>query len=285
MAAPAGASRRYLALRPEGRSSRRGYHRCSRVPGSILNTKLFVPQRRAGLVARPRLAEQLSRVWDSRLTLVSAPAGFGKTTLLAAWLASARLREPATAWLSLDQSDNDPTTFWTYVIAALQSVAPGLGAHALALMEAGHTPMQMAVTTLLNELAGLSGDVVLVLDDYHVLTHGQIHEAVALFVDRLPPNVHLVLASRADPPFPIDRFRAARRVGRRPSRGSALYLRRGRGLLQRSHGAGPRDPRRAHRRLDRGPTVGSALDARPRQPRGDHQRLTRTASKELVAAL
>ncbi|HEY1295496.1 MAG TPA: LuxR C-terminal-related transcriptional regulator [Chloroflexota bacterium] len=177
------------------------------MPGSILKTKLFVPQRRAGLVSRPRLAQQLRRVWESRLTLVSAPAGFGKTTLLAAWLASAQL-ERLTAWLSLDESDNDPTTFWTYVIAALESVAPGIGAGSLALVDAGQTPIQLVVITLLNELAAFSRDLVLVLDDYHVLTRSHIHEAMALFVDRLPRNVHLVLASRADPPFPVARFRA-----------------------------------------------------------------------------
>src|SRR5918911_3074432 len=102
------------------------------MPGSIVQTKLYVPRRRGATVPRPRLSERLSRGIDARLTLVSAPAGFGKTTLLADWLASPSQPERLTAWLSLDHSDNDPTTFWTYVIAALQSVAPGLGTGSLA---------------------------------------------------------------------------------------------------------------------------------------------------------
>src|SRR5438477_4221782 len=99
----------------------------------LLETKFYVPKWRRGLVPRPRLSERLSRGAESKLTLVSAPAGFGKTTLLAAWLAAASADEPSVAWLSLDRGDNDPAFFWTYLVAALQTVAPGVGAGVLAL--------------------------------------------------------------------------------------------------------------------------------------------------------
>src|SRR5919202_2158334 len=111
------------------------------MPGSIIQTKLYVPRRRGATVPRPRLSDHLSRGIDARLTLVSAPAGFGKTTLLAAWLASAPRPERLTAWLSLDQSDNDPTAFWTYVIAALRTVAPAVGSGSLDLLEVVEAPI------------------------------------------------------------------------------------------------------------------------------------------------
>jgi LuxR family transcriptional regulator, maltose regulon positive regulatory protein len=159
-------------------------------------------------VARPRLAERLSRGTDAKLTLVSAPAGFGKTTLLAAWLASAGQRERLTAWLSLDQSDNDPTAFWTYVIAAVQTVAPATGIGAQALIEAGQSPIEAILGALLNELNALPNDLLLVLDDYHVIDDRHVHDGMVLLLDRLPAHVHLVIASRADPPMPLARLRA-----------------------------------------------------------------------------
>jgi len=176
--------------------------------GSLIQTKLYVPRRRGATVPRPRLNTCLSRGIDARLTLVSAPAGFGKTTLLAGQLASPGQHECLTAWLSLDESDNDLTTFWTYVIAALRAVAPTVGSSSLAITEADETPIEVVLGALLNELDALPDDLVLVLDDYHVIEDRQVHQAMAFFVDRLPPNVHLVLASRADPPFPIARLRA-----------------------------------------------------------------------------
>jgi LuxR family transcriptional regulator, maltose regulon positive regulatory protein len=178
------------------------------VPGSVVQTKLYVPRRRGTTVARPRLAERLSRGTDAKLTLVSAPAGFGKTTLLAAWLASAGQRERLTAWLSLDQSDNDPTAFWTYVIAAVQTVAPATGIGAQALIEAGQSPIEAILGALLNELNALPNDLLLVLDDYHVIDDRHVHDGMVLLLDRLPAHVHLVIASRADPPMPLARLRA-----------------------------------------------------------------------------
>jgi LuxR family maltose regulon positive regulatory protein len=180
------------------------------VPGSIVQTKLSVPRRRAATVPRPRLGERLSRGLDARLTLVSAPAGFGKTTLVSGWLASAEAARPErkAAWLSLDQADNDPTTFWRYLIAALQTVAPAVGAESLSLIEASQTPIEVILGALLNELSALPIDRVLVLDDYHVIDESRIHAGMAFFVDRLPPQLHLVIASRADPPLPLARLRA-----------------------------------------------------------------------------
>jgi LuxR family maltose regulon positive regulatory protein len=178
------------------------------VPGSIIQTKLYVPRRRGATVPRPRLSDRLSCGTHARLMLVSAPAGFGKTTLLAAWLASPAQRERLTAWLSLDQSDNDPAGFWTYVIAAVQRVAPGVGRSSLALIEAAHTPIELVLGTFLNELSTVPNALMLVLDDYHVIGDRRVHDGMVFLLDRLPPHVHLVIASRADPSLPIARLRA-----------------------------------------------------------------------------
>src|SRR5438093_3205364 len=130
---------------------------------TLLETKLHVPGRRRGVVPRPRLIERLNRTAEAKLTLLSAPAGFGKTTLLAEWLAAAPAGERSAAWLSLDQGDSQPATFWTYLIAALQRVAPRVGAGALALLGSPRPPaIEEVLATLLNELGALANDVVLV---------------------------------------------------------------------------------------------------------------------------
>jgi LuxR family maltose regulon positive regulatory protein len=175
----------------------------------LLETKLYAPRRRRELVPRPRLRERLDRGTASKLTLVSAPAGFGKTTLLAEWLAAAPAGERSAAWLSLDQGDNHPATFWSYLIAALQTAAPGVGAAALALLQSPQPPpIETVLATLLNELGALPTEVVLVLDDYHVVDARDLQDGVAFLLDHLPPRVHLVIASRADPPLPLARLRA-----------------------------------------------------------------------------
>ena len=120
----------------------------------LLETKLHIPRQRRGLVARPRLSERLGRRAESALTLVSAPAGFGKTTLLTEWLAAAPADARSAAWLSLDQRDNDPALFWTYLITALQRAAPGVGAGALSLLKSPQPQMEAVLATLLNELRG-----------------------------------------------------------------------------------------------------------------------------------
>ncbi|MDQ3808664.1 MAG: LuxR C-terminal-related transcriptional regulator [Chloroflexota bacterium] len=177
--------------------------------GPLLETKLYVPRRRRGLVPRPRLSERLERGTEAKLTLVSAPAGFGKTTLLAEWLPTALADGGSAAWLSLEESDNQPALFWTYLIAALQTATPRVGASALALLQSPQPPpIEPVLATLLNEVSAMPNEIVLVLDDYHVISQRDIHDGLAFLVDHLPARMHLVIASRADPPLPLARLRA-----------------------------------------------------------------------------
>ncbi len=175
--------------------------------GPLLETKLQVPRRRRDLVARPRLSERLSRGVESALTLVSAPAGFGKTTLLADWLATTAAKGRSAAWLSLDQRDNDPALFWTYLVAALKTAAPGVGADALSLLQSPQPPIEAVVATLLNDLSAISNDVVVVLDDYHLIDAREVQDGMAFLLEHLPTQVHLVIAGRADPALPLARLR------------------------------------------------------------------------------
>lgn len=175
--------------------------------GPLVETKLHVPRRRRGVVARPRLSDRLSRGADSALTLVSAPAGFGKTTLLREWLA-APVAGRSAAWLSLDQRDNDPAVFWRYVVAALRTAVDGIGAAALSLLEAPQPPADAVLGALLNDLAAVPDDVVLVLDDYHLVDARDVHVAMAYLLEHLPAHAHLVISGRVDPPLPLARLRA-----------------------------------------------------------------------------
>ena len=179
------------------------------VPTALLETKLYVPRPRRGLVLRPRLSERLDRGTASKLVLVSAPAGFGKTTLLTEWLAAGPAGERLAAWLSLDRGDNDPASFWAYVIAALRTVASGIGESALALLRAPQPPpVEAVLTALLNDVAAVAGNIVLVLDDYHVIDVRGVQDGMAFLLDHLPPGLHVVIASRADPALPLARLRA-----------------------------------------------------------------------------
>ena len=184
----------------------------SLVPAPLLETKFYVPRSRRGLVPRPRLSERLDRGIASKLMLVSAPAGFGKTTLLTEWLAAGPAGpadERLVAWLSLDRGDNDPASFWTYVIAALRTVASGVGESALALLQAPRSPpIETVLTALLNDLGATAGDIVLVLDDYHVVDARDVHDGMAFLLDHLPPQLHVVIAGRADPALPLARLRS-----------------------------------------------------------------------------
>jgi LuxR family transcriptional regulator, maltose regulon positive regulatory protein len=177
--------------------------------GLLLETKFYVPRARGGLVARGRLRERLDRGAASKLTLVSAPAGFGKTTLLTEWLGAGADGARLVAWLSLDRGDNDLASFWTYVIAALRTVAAGVGEHALAFLRAPKPPpIETVLTSLLNDLGAAAGEIVLVLDDYHVIEAGDVQEGMSFLLDHLPPSLHVVIASRADPALPLARWRA-----------------------------------------------------------------------------
>ena len=183
-------------------------------PTLLLDTKLYVPPAPRRLVPRPRLSRHLDRGAASTLLLVSAPAGFGKTTVLTDWLAAGQDRpvpadERTTAWVSLDRGDNQLATFWTYVVAALQRAAPGVGASTLALLRSAQpAPITAVLTTLLNDLGATDRDIVLVLDDYHVIDATEVHESMAFLLDHLPPRLHLVIAGRADPALPLARLRA-----------------------------------------------------------------------------
>ena len=170
----------------------------------LLETKLHAPRRRRGVVGRPRLTNRLVGRNQPALTLISAPAGFGKTTLLAEWFGG----DGRVGWLSLDARDNDPAVFWSYLVAAIQTVAPGVGQSALSLLRSSPSAVEAALAALLNEMEALADDLVLVLDDYHVIEAAGVHEAMVFLVDHLPAPVRLVLATRADPPLPLARLRA-----------------------------------------------------------------------------
>lgn len=183
---------------------------------TLLVTKLYYPPVRPNLVARPRLTQQLAQVTSGALTLVCAPAGYGKTTLVATGLAPLA-QEQAVAWLSLDEDDNDPACFWTYVIAALRTIAPDIGKQALTLLQSPQpAAASLLLTLLINDMAVQPAPFVLVLDDYHIINAPPIHEGLAFLVEHLPPQAHLVLTSRIDPPLPLSRLRA---------RGSLIELR------------------------------------------------------------
>jgi LuxR family maltose regulon positive regulatory protein len=172
----------------------------------LLKTKLYIPPVRPELVPRPRLIERLNAGLHHKLTLISAPAGSGKTTLVAEWLHSLKAR--ASAWLSLAADDNDPARFFTYLIAALETVQADVGADARALLQSPqHPPLKAVLTMLLNSIAAMPTDFVLVLDDYHAVEQQPIHDALTFLLDHLPPQMHLVIASRVDPPLHLARLR------------------------------------------------------------------------------
>ena len=175
----------------------------------LLETKLYVPKPRRRPVTRRRLSDRLGDGFEAKLTLLSAPPGFGKTTLLAEWIARSPIARDSTAWLSLDQGDSQPTTFWTYVISALQTVVPGAGALALTLLRESQPPsIEVILASLLNDLGAAAEDVVLVLDDYHLVEGYDIEVGMEFLLEHLPPRVHVVIATRADPGLRLSRLRA-----------------------------------------------------------------------------
>jgi LuxR family transcriptional regulator, maltose regulon positive regulatory protein len=176
------------------------------MPSQLLATKLYAPKPRSGLVARPELTRRLLRGTESKLTLISAPAGFGKSTLLAEWLASPS-DGSATAWLSLDPGDDHPSRFWSHLIAALQTARPGIGATSLSLLESPERSIEAILAPLLNELAERPDDIVLVLDDYHTIDSPEIQVGMAFLLEHLPAHVRLVIATRTDPALPLARLR------------------------------------------------------------------------------
>lgn len=171
----------------------------------ILATKLYFPAPRPKIVLRPRLIEQLKKGLHHKLTLISAPAGFGKTTLVSEWVTSC---ERPFAWLSLDEGDTDLTRFLTYFVAALQTVAPHVGEGVLTALQSPQLPpTESLLTVLLNDLATVSEHVILVLDDYHVVDGPSVDEALTFFLEHLPPKMHLTITTREDPNLPLARWR------------------------------------------------------------------------------
>ena len=172
----------------------------------LLSTKLHPSQARPKLVARPRLIESLTREPGRRLTLLSAPAGFGKTTLLSEWT---RDRTGSVAWVSLDEGDNDPVRFVSYLVAAIEGTGEeGFGEAVLAALRSPEPPrMEAVLSTLVNELAALPGEVAVVLDDYHLIDSESVNRIVSFLLERLPENTHLVISGRVDPPLPLTRLR------------------------------------------------------------------------------
>jgi len=178
------------------------------VPTPILATKLYVPPPRANLVLRPRLVERLNEGLSAsrKLTLISAPAGFGKTTLVSEWVA---VCDRPVAWLSLDEGDKDPTRFLTYLVAALQTIMVNIGEGVLGVLQSPQPPSTESIlTALLNEITSIPDHFILVLDDFHVIDSKPVGEALAFLLEHLPPQMHLVITTREDPHLPLARLRA-----------------------------------------------------------------------------
>ncbi|MBV7337106.1 hypothetical protein KFU94_54545 [Chloroflexi bacterium TSY] len=196
----------------------------------LLQTKLHLPQiQETDLVIRAPIIQQLSAGSHSRLTLIAAPAGFGKTTLAASWLANSvfshsdkRLNSSESSqsppvlrscWLSLNENDNDVERFLTYFLAAIQTIDPSLGQTASTLLQDAQAPqVDTVLTSLLNDLAAFIKPVVIVLDDYHIIENLKIHEAMIFWIEHAPANVQLVLTTRADPPFPLALWRSRNKL-------------------------------------------------------------------------
>jgi LuxR family maltose regulon positive regulatory protein len=182
----------------------------------LLHTKISVPSKRSMAVTRSRLLEQANEglaqgsEFLRKLTLVSAPAGYGKTTMVSEWLRGVNM---PSAWLSLDESDNDPSRFMAYVIAAIQSIQPSFGESLQAMVQSPQRPpSEVILTVLLNELATLPDLLILVLDDYHAINNLAIHQQISFLLEHLTPRTHLVLITREDPLIPISRLRARNQV-------------------------------------------------------------------------
>src|SRR6266480_1700445 len=175
------------------------------MPTPILATKLYIPRLRPNVVSRLRLIERLNEGLHRKLTLIAAPAGFGKTTLVSAWVAGC---DRQVAWLSLDKGENDPALFLTYLVAALQTIAPGIGEGVSGVLQSPQPPpTESILTALLNEITTIPDNFVLVLDDYHVIDAKPVDQALTYLVDHLPPQMHLVIATREDPSLPLARLR------------------------------------------------------------------------------
>ena len=178
------------------------------MPTHILATKLYIPPSRPGVVPRPRLIDRLNEglAMGCKLTLISASAGFGKTTLVSEWIASCH--RPV-AWLSLDEGDNDPVRFISYLVAALQTIKAGIGESLLVALQSHQPPSTEAIlTALLNEISAIPEHFLFILDDYHSIDSQLVDQSLTFLVEHQPPQMHLVIATREDPDLPLARLRA-----------------------------------------------------------------------------
>ena len=179
------------------------------IQSQLLATKFFVPVTSGTLISRPRLNTLLDESLKRPLTLVSAPAGFGKTMLLSAWAQSLPASQALVAWLSLDEEDNDSQLFWTYVLSALDQQDPQRFTPLFKSLQSSSPPsLDYVLTALINLVLDNHEHVVLILDDYHVITEQQIHTKLSYLVEHLSHQLHLILATRVDPPLPLSLLRA-----------------------------------------------------------------------------
>jgi len=180
----------------------------------LLKTKLYIPPTKSDLLERPRLVNRLLEGLDGKLTLISAPAGFGKTTLLTSWIHSKeeKIRSssslPPSAWISLDEGDNDPVRFVSYLITALRKIQPEVGGSTFYIMQTPNLPpAEILLVSLINELSEIRNKFMVILDDYHVIIDERVHSIINFLLENQPPQMHLVISSRADPPWPYARLR------------------------------------------------------------------------------
>src|SRR5260370_853377 len=179
----------------------------------LLVNKFFVPVTSGSLISRPRLIGLLNESVKYPFTLVSAAAGFGKTTLLASWSRSLPANNPRVAWVSLDEEDNEPRLFWSCVLTALNRQQPQRFTELLMHLQSPQTPpLKHILTALLNLLMESTENMVLILDDYHVITAQEVHTTLEYLAEHLPPQMHIIVATRADPPFALSYLRARQQM-------------------------------------------------------------------------
>jgi LuxR family maltose regulon positive regulatory protein len=172
---------------------------------TLLKTKLYRPLVRPEFVSRPQLMRRLDEGFNGKLTVVSAPAGYGKTTLVSAWAFECKC---PVAWFTLDEEDNDPVRFLTYAITAAQTIKPDLGQEILSLLQSAQPPAIInLLPALINQLDDIQMRFILVLDDYHVITSPEIHKAITFIIEHQPPQMHLTITTRIDPPLPLPQLR------------------------------------------------------------------------------
>ena len=177
---------------------------------TILATKLYIPTLRPNHVSRQSVLEHLDENLNYKLTVVAAPPGYGKTSLLSIW---SQERETPTSWLSLDSNDNDPALFLQYLIAALQTINSKTGTASLALLQSPQLSSKTAIlSALINDLAKIQDNFILILDDYHWIEKQEVHESLNYLIDHMPPQMHIIIASRSDPPLQLSQLRVRKQL-------------------------------------------------------------------------